>query len=225
LTTAKTYVLVLFMSGPNPYLAELADLAMDLARDMARRAKLAKADADAANLVLAFERLARSVRLCRLLDQRLQQDRLRASRETRARVLDQRHDQLKAALCLAIEDQAPSLGQAAALRIRLSERLEHDRLFETLAQGPLETHIARLRDILGLDPDRRPGPDYLPCPEEDGGGEPLAERSEERAVEGANPTHSASSEPPSNGQAVLSNHEPHEPHERGLIPADADDSS
>jgi hypothetical protein len=163
------------------------------------------------------------VRLCKLLQQRLQETRARTRREDHDRRLERRAKQVKAALSPEIDDQ-PGLAQAVRLHRKLSERLEHDRLFDTLGLGPVEAHIARLRQILGLP---QPAPDtfpYRPRPEEDGGGGPSAERSEEPMVEGASPAHGVPSDSSCDGEAVLSNHEPHEPHERGLI-ATACDSS
>jgi hypothetical protein len=136
------------MTGPDPQLAELADLAMDLARDAARRAKAA-ADPQAVQLIAAFERLARSVRLGKLLQQRLQQTQARARREDRERLLERRSQQVKAALTLEIDEQA-GLAQAVRLHRQLCERLEHERLSEALALGPVEAHVARLRKLLGL---------------------------------------------------------------------------
>jgi hypothetical protein len=156
LTSGLTYVHVLFVSAPDPcppdpYLAELADLAMDLARDLHRRAKKTPDDAQAVQLAAAFERLARSVRLCRLTDQRLQDQRRTRARDDHARRLDHRKAQLKCAIGLAI-DQQHGLAQATRLRRELSERLEHDRLFGVLATGTVDEHIARLTARLGLEP-------------------------------------------------------------------------
>ena len=137
------------MPTPDPQLAELADLAMDLAREMARRAKEAASNTEAVQLVAAFERTARSVRLCKLLQERLQDARSRTRREDHERRLQRRAKQVKAALSLEIDEQA-GLAQAVRLHRQLTERLEHDRLFELLAQGPVEAHIARLRQRLGL---------------------------------------------------------------------------
>ena len=232
------------MSGPDPCLTELADLAMDLARLMHRRAKAAETDADAACCVAAFERMARSVRLTRMLEDRLS----RARREDHDRRLDHRKAQLKAALDLTIENQSASLAQGVRLRRELAERLEHDRLSGTLGLGPIEAHIARFQKLLGLKPEAATADLYLPR-EAAGGGEErglaareadaidndlsitvtnarargagwAAERSEEPGVEGASPTHSAS-----NGDAAFSNHEPHEPHEQAPSPAAGCDSS
>ena len=159
------------MTTPDPQLAELADLAMDLAREMAKRAKQAAANTEAVQLVAAFERTARSVRLCKLLQERLQDARSRTRREDHDRLLDRRAKQVKAALSLEIDEQA-GLARSVRLHRQLTERLEHDRLFELLAQGPVEAHIARLRHHLGL-----PEPTDLPC--------------EARVVEGASPAHGA----------------------------------
>ena len=238
MTLPPIYVLVLFVSAPDPNLAELTDICMGLAREMAKRAIATPSNPEAVQLTLAVERMARSVRLTRMLEVRLQQDRATRRREDHHRRLDHRKAQLKSALDLTIENQA-GLAQGVRLRRELAERLEHDRLTGVLATGSIEQHIARFQKLLGL---------YLPR-EAAGGGEERAlaaregdaidndlsiavtnaraqsagwpaERSEEPGVEGASPTHSAS-----NGDAAFSNHEPHEPHEQALTPSAACDSS
>ena len=203
MTLPPTYVLVLFVSAPDPNLAELTDICMGLAREMAKRAKATPSNPEAVQLTLAVERMARSVRLTRMLEERLQQDRITRRREDHDRLLDHRKAQLKSALDLTIENQSASLAQGVRLRRELAERLEHDRLSGVLATGSIEQHIARFQRLLGL---------YLP--REAAGGEPPAERSEEPGVEGASPTHR-----PGNGDALISNHEPHEPHEQVPFPA------
>jgi len=205
------------MPGPDPYLTELADLAMDLARLMHRRAKASVTDADVVSLVAAFDRMARSVRLTRMLEERLSQDRATRRREDHDRLLDHRKAQLKSALDLTIENQA-GLAQGVRLRRELAERLEHDRLTGVLASGSLEAHIARFQKLLGLMPAAVTADLYLP--REAAGGEPPAERSEEPGVEGASHTHRLS-----DGDAAFLNHEPHEPHEQALTPSAGCDSS
>ena len=189
MTLAATYVLVLFVTTPDPYLAELADLAMGLAREADKRARAAASDSDFVQLTLAFERLARSVRLSRITDQRLQETSARTRRDDHARRLDHRSQQIRAALSPQIDAQ-PSLAQATRLRLQLSERLEHDRLFDVLSKGSVEQHIQRLSQRLGLNLT-----EDLYLPREAAGGGPSAEQSEEPRVEGASPTQSASPEP------------------------------
>src|SRR6185295_2449643 len=143
-------------------------------------------------LVASFERMARSVRLTRMLEERLQQDRITRRREDHDRLLDHRKAQLKSALDLTIENQSASLAQGVRLRRELAERLEHDRLSGTLATGSIEQHLARITKLLGLYLPREPATADPYLPREAAGGEPPAERSEEPGVEGASPTHSAS---------------------------------
>jgi len=70
-------------------LSELAQLGMELARDVAARAKAAATPREAEGLVLAFERIARSVRLTFALQNRLARDargdRVDAARSARNR--------------------------------------------------------------------------------------------------------------------------------------------
>jgi len=217
LTSASVYVLVLFVSPPDPNLAELTDICMGLAREMAQRAKATPSNPEAVQLTLAVERMARSVRLTRMLEERLSQDRISRRREDHDRLLDHRKAQLKSALNLTIENQA-GLAQGVRLRRELAERLEHDRLSGTLATGSIEQHLARITKLLGLYLPREAAaaePPYLP--REAAGGGPPAERSEEPGVEGASPTHR-----PGNRDALISNHEPHE---QALTPSAGCDSS
>lgn len=136
-------------------LAELAALGMDLARDLAARAKAADTDEDAAALAHAFDRVSRSVRMCLALEQRLDHERRRAEVEARDAVrdgLEHRGKQLRAAVSRAIETETEG-AEKFRLLLRLSERLEEERLFETFAEGPIEAHIARIRRDLGLPPE------------------------------------------------------------------------
>ena len=222
MTSAPTYVLVLFVTTPDPDLAELTDVCMGLAREMAKRAIATPSNPEAVQLTLAVERMARSVRLTRMLEERLSQDRITRRREDHDRLLDHRKAQLKSALNLTIENQA-GLAQGVRLRRELAERLEHDRLTGALATGSIEAHLARFQKLLGLMPAAATADLYLP--REAAGGGPPAERSEEPGVEGASPTHRASSAPSCDGDAAFSNHEPHEPHEQVPSPAAGCDSS
>jgi len=206
----------LFVSAPDPNLAELTEICMGLAREMAKRAIATPSNPKAVQLTLAVERMARSVRLTRMLEDRLS----RARREDHDRRLDHRKAQLKAALDLTIENQSASLAQGVRLRRELAERLEHDRLSGALANGSIEQHLARITKLLGLYLPREAATADPYLPREAAGGEPPAERSEEPGVEGASPMHR-----PGNGDARFSNHEPHEPHEQAPSPAARCDSS
>src|SRR5215218_9053697 len=85
---ATSYVLVLFMATPTAMrerqdriLGELSELGLALARDLQARALAAETVAEAADLGLAFQRVALSVRQALALEAKLERDRQAAERE------------------------------------------------------------------------------------------------------------------------------------------------
>jgi len=135
-------------------LDELGQLAMGVAREMAQRVTLARTDADAAEAAHAFERVSRAVRMCLALEQRLTHERRRGAEQDRAAAtldLDHRKKQIRAAVGRAIQEEIGGAEQFG-LKVRLDDRLEEEVLFDTLAEGPVEMHIDRIRKILGLAP-------------------------------------------------------------------------
>jgi hypothetical protein len=63
--------------------------------------------------------------------------------------LDRRKAQVKAAVGRAIEAEARG-PRGFELKMKLAERLEEEALFDAFAEGPVEAHIERIRQVLGL---------------------------------------------------------------------------
>jgi hypothetical protein len=161
LTTAVSYVLVLFMSSSpemaerhGRVLTELAELGMAAVRTLAARLDAATSREDAEGLALAFHRLSRSVRLTLALESRLASERRQGMREDRIlteRAVERRKDQVRALVARQAYDERET-DDAERLLEDLEERLDDDALFEAFLQGPVEACIARIRHDLGLAP-------------------------------------------------------------------------
>ncbi|HEY3697567.1 MAG TPA: hypothetical protein VGL30_18150 [Phenylobacterium sp.] len=130
-------------------LGEFAELAMDLARDAAQRARQAEGGAEAAGLMLAFERLGRALRLTVSLQRRLARD----SRTDHVQAVQDRQQQVRAALAPALRAEAADLGEHFRLKEELDERLDEEALDEAFAHAPLEACVARIRHLLDLPPE------------------------------------------------------------------------
>ena len=161
LTTGEARVLVLFVDNTadrgerhGRVLAELADLGMVVARSLAARCQAAKSDEAAQGLSLAFQRIARSVRLCLALESRLARERRQALSDQRVvhvNAVERRKTQVRAVLTRAAYDETEA-GDLEALLDELDARLDEDALFDAFAEGPVEACIARIRADLGLPP-------------------------------------------------------------------------
>ncbi|HEY3696170.1 hypothetical protein [Phenylobacterium sp.] len=143
-------------------LAELAELGLTLARELAAKAGAAQTDEAAQALALAFHRISRSVRLSLALESRLAGERRQAIREERVlteRKVEKRKDQVRATLARQVYAETET-DEAERLLDELEERLEEEALFDAFADGPVEACIARIRAGLGLpaDPANDPGP-------------------------------------------------------------------
>jgi hypothetical protein len=173
-------------------LAEFSELAMDLARDAAARAKQAEDANEAANLMLAFERIGRSLRLTISLQRRLG----REQAVRRAEAVETRRQQVRTVLLPQVRAQTDHLGERYEREAELDERLAEEALHEAFADLPLETCLERLRALLDLPP-------HIPFPLEggrvrDGGGA----RSAPLRPAGSRPTnHTNHTNRRSNGQA------------------------
>jgi hypothetical protein len=130
-------------------LGEFAELAMDLARDAAQRARQAEGGAEAAGLMLAFERLGRALRLTLALQRRLARER----RTDHVQAVQDRQQQVRAALAPALRAEAADIGEHFRLKEDLNERLEEEALDEVFAHAPLGACVARIRHLLGLPPE------------------------------------------------------------------------
>ena len=161
-------------------MGRLADLALELAEAAQARALQALAappDPEspknpAADLVRAFDRAARAVRLCCTLEARFEAEldprREAAARAAQARAqiqaqaceqerlagrtsLDVRRDALRDHVGAAIDLAAGSEREGRLFESALDERLERD--CDRLLDGPFGAVMARLCSDLGLDPD------------------------------------------------------------------------
>ena len=131
-------------------LSELAELGMALARDAAARAQACEDNAAAAALCLAFERLARSVRLTFSLRSRL-------SRETRGEQLvraEARRKQVSSIIGRTLTRADLRERERREVLFDIEQRLFEEAVDGRLAEGPIEAAIARIRAAVGL-----PSPD------------------------------------------------------------------
>lgn len=137
-------------------LTELADLGLELARDLQGRARAASGEAAAGELARAFHNVARSVRQTLALEARLERDRKLAAREAaheaaRERIdrVQKRRGQVRDAVARLIwteyegEEAEDLVDEAESLAFALS--YEDDFL-----EAPIEASIARIREALGL---------------------------------------------------------------------------
>jgi hypothetical protein len=133
-------------------LGELADLAMDLARDLAAKAKEAGSLEDAERFARGFERMARCVRLTIGLQRRLHADARRDWSAERTTAVELRKAQVRASVRASIrETYANPFAMPRIERERdLDERLAEEALHQAFLETPIEVVIARLRERLGL---------------------------------------------------------------------------
>ena len=177
LTLGGSYVLVLFMSSaPTPceasdpaaarterhlaLLAELAEIGMDLAREVRRQALDASDDAPpAADLALTFSRIARAVRQTVALEARLAEPRQPRHAERALSVSDRwrsarRKLQVGEIVGEIIESEAAGEFDADDLLTNLQERLEDANDEEAdFADRPIGELVARICADLGVTPD------------------------------------------------------------------------
>lgn len=139
-------------------LDELSGLGMAMSRDLQGRC-LAVGDAgEAAQLALAFQRASRSVRQTIALKARLLRDRTRhdredqahAVRETEARILI-RKAQVRLSVERAVWNEADG-PEAERLLDEFDDLLEAETFNDGFVQGPVDIHIARLCQELGVTP-------------------------------------------------------------------------
>ena len=139
-------------------LGELADLAMDLARDLAAKVKQSDSLEDAERFSRAFDRMARSVRLTIALQRRLHADARRDWSAERTTAVELRKAQVRASVYATIRD-ASGLKDYDVRRVQmereLDERLAEETLYQAFLDTPLEVVITRLRQTLGLPDDPR----------------------------------------------------------------------
>jgi hypothetical protein len=137
-------------------LGELSELVLELARDLQARALAAETPADAAELSLAFHRVARSLRQTLALEAKLERDRHRARREDHAEAAREdiaRRQRLKTQVRLSVERAIWTEAEgdeAERLADDLDDLLDAYALADDFTVTPVEAHIARIRHDLGL---------------------------------------------------------------------------
>ncbi|MDB5495951.1 MAG: hypothetical protein JWP86_3288 [Phenylobacterium sp.] len=137
-------------------LAELAALGLGLARHLNESAFAAEAPEDKASLTLAFHRASRSVRQTLALEARLQRDAQRQALEDRAEVrqdaerrVAKRRARVRATLERLIWTEHED-AEAEVLVDNLEMLLDEEELSDGFTADPLDAHIARICEALGL---------------------------------------------------------------------------
>jgi hypothetical protein len=142
-------------------LRELAELGMSFARKLEARVEGVASVAEVQALALAFNRIARGVRLTHALRTKLARDHLEIGKLDRAaaqKAVERRKAQVTAVLDREIFTDEADQDTADHLAERLTERLDAEALFDDFLNGPLDHVIARIRKDLGLAaPDPPPG--------------------------------------------------------------------
>lgn len=137
-------------------LGELAELSMDLARDMQARAKAAETPEAATALAGAFHRIARGVRQTLALEAKLRRDDhalaraelAEAQRATPAQI-QRRRGQVQDAVARAVWDEAEG-EEAEDLLEMLDMVLDDLMITDDFMVGPVGEQVARLCRELGL---------------------------------------------------------------------------
>ncbi|MDB5425156.1 MAG: hypothetical protein JWQ29_2572 [Phenylobacterium sp.] len=151
-------------------LDHISQLGMAMACDFQQRC-LAVGDArEAADLALAFQRATRSVRQSIALKAKLtrdvtlheRDDRAHAVRETEARV-QVRKAQVRLHVERAVWNEADG-PEAERLLDELDDLLDCGAFDEGFVQGPVETHVARFCEELGVTPLPAAGDSFLSSP-------------------------------------------------------------
>ena len=130
----------------DQFLAEFTELAIDLARDAGQCAKETQDAHEKAELMLAVERLGRSLRLTIALQRRL----CREARTQRTEAVETRRQQVRTVLLPQVRASTDHLGERYEREAELDERLAEEALHEAFADLPLDACLERLRDLLDL---------------------------------------------------------------------------
>jgi hypothetical protein len=134
-------------------LRELAELGMSFARKLEARVEGVASVAEVQALALAFNRIARGVRLTHALRTKLVRDQLEIGKLERVaaqKAVERRKAQVTAVLDREIFTDEADQDTADHLAERLTERLDAEALFDDFLNGPLDHVIARIRKDLGL---------------------------------------------------------------------------
>ena len=167
-------------------LDELSGLGMAMSRDLQGRCMAVGDAREAADLALGFQRASRSVRQTIALKAKLLRDGIRhdredqthAVRETEARV-QVRKAQVRLNVERAVWNEADG-SEAERLLDAFDDLLEAEAFNDGFAQGPVEAHIARLCQELGVTPLGVRGDSSLSSPVEGGGPRNAAEGDPDR---------------------------------------------
>jgi hypothetical protein len=139
-------------------LAELSELAIGVARDLAGRVSAAETVQDAAAAASAFHSVGRAVRQTIALEMKLQRDRKALDREdsahaagARAASIKQRRLHLRSTVRHMVWTEAEK-DDADLLIDQLDDFLSEDNLDDAFADEPFDEQVASLRVALGLPP-------------------------------------------------------------------------
>ena len=151
-------------------LAELAELCLVSARDLAAKQLATEDPADSASLASALHKVGRSARQCLALEARLLREGKLADRETRDDAQRQRtfqtqkrRAQVQSALGQLIWDEYDR-PEAEALEMVVDDRLDAEELADAFTTEPLEAQVERIRKSIGLTqaaPETEPPPDPI----------------------------------------------------------------
>ena len=137
-------------------LAELAELCLASARDLAARQAVAEDPADAAVLASALHKVGRSARQCLALEARLVRDAQRALREDRDDAAKQRTVQtqvrrakVKSALNQLVWNEYEG-DEAEAWEMAVGESLDDEELVDSFTTEALDAQVERIRKSIGL---------------------------------------------------------------------------
>jgi hypothetical protein len=187
-------------------LGELAEWIHAAAREAKQRLMEAETTDEFVKLAGSLAKLGRGVRQCVLMHDRLEGQRLRAdavaetaraeaASEARQNTLDRQKSRISRAVERRLEQEWPDTedpddGDEFNDRLdHLSERLDDLSEREDFLDTDADALIAKLCEEFGIAPPAIPA--TSPNAAALAGGGPLAERSEERVVEGASPAHGA----------------------------------
>jgi hypothetical protein len=147
-------------------LGDLAEVGLEVARAVERRARDAGADEDMSRIAMAYSRTARAVRLTAMLQAKLVKDlkadgQAAAEAEQEAAALKARFDpayRRKARAEAIVERVAEARHPDDEDRVdhlmrESAERLDDEDLYGDLLERPISELVARLCKSLGLDPD------------------------------------------------------------------------
>ena len=139
-------------------LAELSELAIGVARDLAQQVSAAETAQDAAAVASAFHRVGRAVRQTIALEMKLERDRKTLDREdgahaavARAEQMKQRRLRLRSTVQHMVWTEAEK-DDADLLIDQLDYFLTENTLDDAFADEPFDEQVAGLRVALGLPP-------------------------------------------------------------------------